>query len=236
MCGCLSSAPYWGPGPQPRHMPWLGINWQPFGLQSGTQSTEPHQPGPNFFPWRLFQHICRFHDGWFTSTPAHTALNIQQFLTKNSMTPMPHSPYSPDLTSSDVFLFHGWKKSSKRNVLPMWKRWNKKMAEALEGMKIDEFKHCLEPWKKYLNRCYCIKWRVLWKWLKFKHVRIHNFFKINSGFFGSPLEYTHIHTHKQSLRELSDSNKRFTFIPWHPSKRDKARDKNEAEAEKYSKK
>ena len=25
MCGCLSSAPYWGPGRQPRHVPWLGI-------------------------------------------------------------------------------------------------------------------------------------------------------------------------------------------------------------------
>ena len=25
MCGCLSRTPYWGPGPQPRHVPWLGI-------------------------------------------------------------------------------------------------------------------------------------------------------------------------------------------------------------------
>ena len=25
MCGCLSCAPTWGPGPQPRHVPWLGI-------------------------------------------------------------------------------------------------------------------------------------------------------------------------------------------------------------------
>ena len=25
MCVCLSSAPYWGPGPQPRQVPWLGI-------------------------------------------------------------------------------------------------------------------------------------------------------------------------------------------------------------------
>ena len=25
MCGCLLHAPYWGPGPQPRHVPWLGI-------------------------------------------------------------------------------------------------------------------------------------------------------------------------------------------------------------------
>ena len=25
MCGCLSCTPYWGPGLQPRHVPWLGI-------------------------------------------------------------------------------------------------------------------------------------------------------------------------------------------------------------------
>ena len=25
MCGCLSHAPYWEPGRQPRHVPWLGI-------------------------------------------------------------------------------------------------------------------------------------------------------------------------------------------------------------------
>ena len=25
MCGCLSWAPDWGPGPQPRRVPWLGI-------------------------------------------------------------------------------------------------------------------------------------------------------------------------------------------------------------------
>ena len=25
MCGCLLYTPYWGPGPQPRHVPWLGI-------------------------------------------------------------------------------------------------------------------------------------------------------------------------------------------------------------------
>ena len=25
VCSCLSHAPYWGPGPQPRHVPWLRI-------------------------------------------------------------------------------------------------------------------------------------------------------------------------------------------------------------------
>ena len=44
MCGCFLCTPYWGPGPQLRHVPWLGINRWPFGLQAGIQSTEPHQP------------------------------------------------------------------------------------------------------------------------------------------------------------------------------------------------
>ena len=26
MCGCLLCASYWGPSPQPRHVPWLGID------------------------------------------------------------------------------------------------------------------------------------------------------------------------------------------------------------------
>ena len=25
MCGCLSCTPHWAPGPQPRHVPWMGI-------------------------------------------------------------------------------------------------------------------------------------------------------------------------------------------------------------------
>ena len=39
MCGCLSHASYEGPGMCP--------DWESFGVQSGAQSTEPHQPGLN---------------------------------------------------------------------------------------------------------------------------------------------------------------------------------------------
>ena len=52
---------------------------------------------------RLFQSACLFHDRWFASAPAHTALSVHQFLTKNCMTPMPHPPYSPNHTLSDFF-------------------------------------------------------------------------------------------------------------------------------------
>ena len=33
-----------------------------------------------------------------------TMLSVEQFLTKNGMTPMPHPPYSPDLIPSDFFV------------------------------------------------------------------------------------------------------------------------------------
>ena len=44
--GCLSHAHNWGPGPQPRHVPWLGIELATFWFTESAlnQSTEPHQP------------------------------------------------------------------------------------------------------------------------------------------------------------------------------------------------
>ena len=66
-----------------------------------------------------------------------------------------HDPLCPTLTTHLIspwakffFCFHGWKVSSKGNVLQIWKRWNKKMTEALNGIKIDEFKNCSEQWEK----------------------------------------------------------------------------------------
>ena len=94
------------------------------------------------------QRVCPFHDGWFMRAPAHTPLSVQQFLTQNDMAPVPQILYSPDLTLKTSFCFPGWKKFSKGNVLPIWKRWNKKTTEALKGIKTDEFKNCFEPWEK----------------------------------------------------------------------------------------
>ena len=38
-------------------------------------------------------------------TPAHTWLSVLQFLTKNSMTPVPHPPYSPNIAPSDFYFW-----------------------------------------------------------------------------------------------------------------------------------
>nr|CAI5864484.1 unnamed protein product [Callosobruchus analis] len=53
---------------------------------------------------------------WFfhhDNAPAHTALSIRQFLTKNGMTPIVHPPYSPDLAPCDFFLFPRLKRDMK---------------------------------------------------------------------------------------------------------------------------
>ena len=42
-----SHAPNWGPGWQPRHVPWPGVEL--FDSWAGAQSTEPHQPGLNIY-------------------------------------------------------------------------------------------------------------------------------------------------------------------------------------------
>ena len=126
--------------------------------------------------WLIYEHTCPHH--------AECSAVFDQ-----KMTPMPHTPYAPDLTPSDSFFFPQMKKSSKGNILPMWKRQNKtKTVEALKGLKIDKFKNCSEQWEKSLGRCVCIKWRVLSRWLKFKHARMNTWFFINKFHFGgSPL-------------------------------------------------
>ena len=45
------------------------------------------------------------------------------------------------------------KKVLKRKHFASVEEWNKKTAEALKGIKIDEFKNHSEKWKKCLNRC-----------------------------------------------------------------------------------
>ena len=71
-------------------------------------------------------------------------LSVQQFLTKNGMTPLPHPPYSPDLAPSDLFVFPRMKKVLKGKCFANVEEVKQKMAEALKGIKVNEFKNCFE--------------------------------------------------------------------------------------------
>ena len=47
MCGCLLCGAQWGPGLQPRYVPWLGIEPVNLWFAAHAQSIELHQPGQN---------------------------------------------------------------------------------------------------------------------------------------------------------------------------------------------
>ena len=57
MCGCFSSAPYRGPGLQPRHVPWLGIELSTLWFAACAQSTKLHQSGKFIC---IFKNVVRF--------------------------------------------------------------------------------------------------------------------------------------------------------------------------------
>ena len=57
MCGCLSHAPYWGPGLQPRHVPWLGIEQVTLWF-SGWHSI--HWATPARVIWSIFDRFFTF--------------------------------------------------------------------------------------------------------------------------------------------------------------------------------
>ena len=96
------------------------------------------------------QRFCPFHDGWFTHTPAHTALSVQQFLTKSGMIPMPHPPYLPDLTLSKFFCLFPWMKKvlKEKRCADVEEVNQTKIAEVLKGIKSISSKTVLNGGKK----------------------------------------------------------------------------------------
>ena len=100
------------------------------------------------FFWRLFQCLCPFHDGWFTSAPAHTVLNVQQFLTKNQHEPrVPPSLFTQSHLEQFFFCFPRWKKVLKGKHFADIEEVKQKTGEALKSIKINEFKNCSKQWE-----------------------------------------------------------------------------------------
>ena len=61
---------------------------------------------------------------------------------------MPHPPYSSNLSVSNLFLFPQMKKVPKGKHFADVEEVEQKMAEALKGIKVVEFKNCFEQWGK----------------------------------------------------------------------------------------
>ena len=110
-----------------------------------------HSASVNFF-WRSCQCVCPFHEGWFTSAPAHTSLSAQQFWPKTAWPPCPTLPvhmFSPWVT---FFCLSRRKKSTMGNILLMWKSWNKqtKNGRHPKSHQNQQIQNLFWEWKKIL--------------------------------------------------------------------------------------
>ena len=108
-----------------------------------------HSASVNFFK-KFFQCVCPFHDGQFTSAPAHTTVSVQQFWPN---TTWPLGPTLPIhlISPRATFLFPRMKKVLKGKHFANVEEVKQKVAEALKGNRIDECKNCFEQWEKCLN-------------------------------------------------------------------------------------
>ena len=83
--------------------------------------------------WVICEHTC----------PHHTESSAV-FDQKWHDPSIPPSLFTLSLPKWQFYVSPGEKKSSKESILSVQKRWNKKAAEALNGIKIDEFKNFFE--------------------------------------------------------------------------------------------
>jgi hypothetical protein len=95
-----------------------------------------------------------WHTGdWFLhhdNAPAHTALSVKQFFTKNAIV---HPSYSPDLAPCDLFLFSKFKRNVKEMCFATVEEVKQKSPEGLKDIPMSEFKNCFEQWKNRLEKC-----------------------------------------------------------------------------------
>jgi hypothetical protein len=88
-----------------------------------------------------------------SESPAHSALSVRQFLTKNGMTTASQSPYYPDLAPCEFFQFPRMKMDLKGKRFQNVEEMKEKTMEALKTITFQEFQNCFEQWKKSWDKC-----------------------------------------------------------------------------------
>jgi hypothetical protein len=89
----------------------------------------------------------------FVPRASAQSLECQKFLTKNGITQLLHSPYSPDLAPYDFFLFPRINKVLKQKRFADVEEVKEKTTGAIKGITLEEFQDCFETWKTRLDRC-----------------------------------------------------------------------------------
>jgi histone-lysine N-methyltransferase SETMAR len=87
------------------------------------------------------------------NTPAHTALSVGEFLTTNQITVLEHPGYSPDLATSDFFLFRKMKEILKGRHFDDIYDIKSNTTSALKTIPQNQFHNCFEGWTKRSHLC-----------------------------------------------------------------------------------
>ena len=95
------------------------------------------------------QKLIIHHD----NAPAHRSFKVSQFLAKNSMTVVPHPPYSPDLAPCDFFLFPKLKLRMKGRRFDTIEEIQEESQRVLDTIPKRDFQGCFQAGQKRWDRC-----------------------------------------------------------------------------------
>jgi len=87
------------------------------------------------------------------NAPCHTAITVNEFLSKKGISVVPQPPYSPDLISCDFFLFLKLKFHLKGRHFGTVDNIEKVVTDQLRVLLHEDFQHCYREWKQSLRRC-----------------------------------------------------------------------------------
>ena len=88
------------------------------------------------------QNLIVHHD----NAPAHRFFKVSQFLAKNNMTVILHSPYSPDLAPCDYFLFPKLKLRMKGRRFDTIEEVQEEPQRVLDTIPKRDFQGCFQAW------------------------------------------------------------------------------------------
>ena len=87
------------------------------------------------------------------NAPCHMAISVIEFLTKKGIPVVPHTPYSPDLSPCDFFLFPKLKFYLKGRHFEKVENTEKAVIDQPKAIPVSDFQRCYDEWEQRLRRC-----------------------------------------------------------------------------------
>jgi hypothetical protein len=91
----------------------------------------------------------------------HTAISVNEVLTKKGILVVPRPPYSPDLSPGDIFLFPKLEFHLKCYHFGPVDNIQMVVTDQLRALPYEFFQHCYREWEQHLRLCMASKWNYI---------------------------------------------------------------------------